>query len=256
MQNQTTITALTQGISIGRLSEIADIANDDSEQIQIAPANGDAQLNKHEDTLSIDSLVKQFSTPVVQNVPVIQPSRLKRVDISSGAHIIFFGDEIKRSNVHFIKSHNRYIPCNGDNCVLCKAGFKVTEYYFFPTFSLMSDTVEVLVVSVAMKPGSLLPKLLEKFAKYESTLAEQIFSISKVDQYNFKVATQTYTLSTTNLATISTFIADYKAQNVALSDVFQTLSNEDILVQFDEVRRKLRFATLEDTNVFKAPATL
>jgi hypothetical protein len=255
MQNSTATTALEQGISSPATSEIAEIANDDSTQIQI-PTVDDAQ-NDHEDTTSIASLIERLTStiqaPSVQPVTSVSPIvRLKLSD--EAAYCAFFSDTSVTTKIHYVSDIPQgYVKCNGDNCVVCKAKVKTEKRILFPVFSNGSGAVEVLSVSDTMQPGSLMPQLLPILQKQIATNLDKppVVAIEKDGQYKFRATLmKPLPLTLYDLATIKRFIVDYKARKFALSDIFVSLSNAEILQRSQILQRKYRIATLleEDTN--------
>jgi hypothetical protein len=85
----------------------------------------------------------------------------------SEAIISFISEKVESETVHYVKYDGvqSYVKCLGDDCLMCDTGMAKNVRHMIGVFSHETDRVAVLAITNNMKPGALLPQILNLFKK-------------------------------------------------------------------------------------------
>jgi hypothetical protein len=167
--------------------------------------------------------------------PVLPTLGLVRLGQDETAVIPFTADG-KKVSVHYCTEPEikGYVLCNGEDCVLCRAGRRRDERLLVPVYLPAMDAVAVLGVSPSLRPHALMPQLVNVLRAGKP----MIMFITRNDER--------YTVSTGELgddaeggeAVIQAFKDDYAAKRIDLTRVYTRIDNEQ-LAQVPNIARML-----------------
>ncbi len=155
--------------------------------------------------------------------PILDIVRLN----SNDTPVIPFTKEYAEVHLHFVHEPDieSYNHCNAPDCVLCDTGRSTTKKLLLPVYLPISNSVGVLPISDARRPGSLLPQILNVIQGGHN----QIVFIRKINNFTFDVTTKPLPKGTDNGAKIiKRFITEFDSDRIDISSVYQRLSNEQL----------------------------
>lgn len=102
--------------------------------------------------------------------------------------VVPFTDEMAEVHLHYCEEPEigGYVHCNGQDCVLCRAGRKASTKYLLPVYMPASKSVGILPLSSSMKPHMLLPQVM---AAMDANDDQKLLTISKETNYKYTVST-------------------------------------------------------------------
>ncbi len=157
-----------------------------------------------------------------------EPSRLQSVYVGPNElHVIPFTDRGVRVKIHFLNEaeYRGYIPCNGDVCDACRVGYSAMDWILLPVYNPDAAAVQVLQLSIAKRPGALLPQLAPLINSGQPLLAmlqqrpDKTYSVNSMPLTHGDDAGE---------SSIVDFLAKMNAGQVDLASVLNHLSNEDL----------------------------
>ncbi|NLS13612.1 hypothetical protein HGP28_11985 [Vibrio sp. SM6] len=154
-----------------------------------------------------------------------RPTMLFSLRLSEEPTVIsFVSNSFVKSAFHYLETPDLkgYFKCNGNGCVLCEAEIKRDYRFLTPVYNLFEQRMEVLAIPTANKPTSLLPLLKPLFGQ-----AGLAISITK-NGYQYSVSSkQLPTGLALDQDTIESFQQGLDTKSFALSDIYQTATNEE-----------------------------
>lgn len=173
------------------------------------------------DTSSVNSPTMLFSTRLSEEPTVIS----------------FVSNSFIKSAFHYLDAPDLkgYFKCNGNGCVLCEAEIKRDYRFLTPVYNLFDQRMEVLAIPTANKPTSLLPLLKPLFGQVGLAI-----SIAK-NGYQYSASSkQLPTGLTLDQDTIESFQQGLNSKSFALSDIYQTVTNDE-LEELPNIKARLAF---------------
>lgn len=105
-------------------------------------------------------------------------SELEVLRLSENETIVsFVSANLESESTHFIKYDGvqSYVKCMGEDCLPCKTGFAKNLRHMMSVFSHETNSVAVLAITNNIKPGALLPQVLNLFKKEQDEQKGRLF---------------------------------------------------------------------------------
>ena len=146
------------------------------------------------------------AVPVIPFTPAMVP-----------AHVHYLNDDEIRGFVH----------CNGEGCLLCAAGRKMEDRKALPVYLPAERRIGILLMSTSMRPGALLPQMLEHVSESVKNRARVVLFISKKDNFSFNIAAAPIRPdSDDGAAAIAQFMENWGAGRINPLSAIQTITPE------------------------------
>lgn len=155
-----------------------------------------------------------------------RPLEIVRLDGNETA-VIPFTPEGTQVKLHYMDQPDvqGYVHCNGEGCVLCKAGKTADERILLPVYLPATQRVGVLPISPASRPGSLRPQIMPALRSGKRV----VLLIRKPDRMTYRVGTVELTEDMDDgAAVIQDFVKQRKAGEVDLAGVYARMDNRDM----------------------------
>jgi hypothetical protein len=154
------------------------------------------------------------------------PLELVRVEANEVA-VVPFTTEAQEVWLHYADEAEvrGYLHCNGEGCVLCRAGRKVEGRILLPVYLPSARAVGVLAVSPSCRPGALRPQLMP-LLRSGKRLA---LLLSRPDRTRFVVSPVELTEGMDDgAAPVREFLRRWGAGEVELASVYHRVDNRDL----------------------------
>lgn len=174
--------------------------------------------------MTFGQLKKDHHTAVLNEQPTVQVNGFKLSE--SPAPAVFISDAVEKTFVHYtdFEDLHGYTKCNGEGCLLCRAGNKAAERILMPAYNPISKTVQVLSMGTYNSPTSLLPQILA-LVDFEQ---EQLFMMSR-QGFKFTVNVKSLPESLLlDMEAIKAFSNLLDADKLTLADIYRTLTNDEL----------------------------
>jgi hypothetical protein len=155
---------------------------------------------------------------------------LVRLDASQTAVVPFTTDGV-RVELHYLSDPEvrGFVRCNGDGCVLCRAGRAQEAKLLFPVYLPASRRVGVLPISTNARPGALGPQFRAALQTAAQAGKRVALLIHKPDQVSFRVQSVPLTEGMDDGAgAVQAFRLRWEAGEVDLTSVYQRLDNREL----------------------------
>lgn len=166
------------------------------------------------------------------------PLQLARFDANETA-IVPFTTDAAAVKLHYLDQPEvqGYAHCNGEGCVLCRAGRKAEDRLLLPVYLPASQAIGVLPISPSAHPGALRPQIMPVL-RSDKRVA---LLISKSGRSTFKVGTVELAEGMDDGApVIRAFQKQWEEGRIDLGSVYARLDNRD-LAQLPGIAAMLRF---------------
>ena len=181
-------------------------------------------------------LTEQYSPGVTNEASYHGVPKLHRVRLSeTPAVIALITGSAEAAHFHYLDtpSLRGYVSCNGEGCELCLAGFKRDVRLLLPVFNVIEQRVDILPISKAERPTSLLPQL-----KPLLNSSGQLISIRQTG-VTFQVSAKPMPKGVTlDKKAIDNFKAKHEQGEIRFSDIYLMVDNEE-LASIPQVKTRL-----------------
>jgi len=154
--------------------------------------------------------------------------------------VIPFTHTVTRIKTHYCEEPEirGYVECSGSTCILCRSGKKSEDRALFPVYDPIAQTVSVLLMSLAQRPTSLFPQILNALGKADGK--RRVLFLKKDKAYAYFVTSRELTETEDDgAAVIKKFMEDTAAGTVSLDGVVQRFT-EAQLRAVPAIERRLR----------------
>ncbi len=176
-------------------------------------------------------LISQFGGPVTVALEIVRLTM-------AGVLMILFTKRAKRVNLHYIEERGIYVHCNGPDCVLCKANYKVYEKILLPVYLVVQKVIAILPISNLKdnKNGRpLLSLILPFLLKAGKGLALVI--VKRLSNWDYEVDSLPLSPEIEEDAKLVIEEFEENIDDFDIDSVYAKMSNEELL-RIPEVRTK------------------
>ena len=182
--------------------------------------------------------------------------------IAPGSHVSVrvFTSYFDKISLHYENQPGfGYIQCPKDRCPYCfladslknNSGYKATEHYLLPVFSLKDNNVEILRITDNEKVGALFPQI--KRLVRTPDIEEKIVYIDRIDNSKFRVKPSPVSVppSESQKLAVSVFAEKFKKGAIDLKSLFPRYSPEFLIENLDYLKDELTglgYFTVSDEN--------
>lgn len=183
--------------------------------------------------------------PTYTGTEIQSPSGLSIATFKQNENTAFVmvTDEVEETTVHYVDGvageTGLYVRCNGDDCVMCRAGRKQISLLMMPAYDLRQKSLVVIRGTSSEDANSLFNQI-GRIVTSELPDAPPIFlNIQKMDRYNYKVTSHKVDPRLLESESIKTAREAVKDSHFSATSLIESRSNEELLTAFPVLKTDL-----------------